>query len=181
MYFESIGWDKNVLIYDNYRVNKRPRSENVVFDITNMDYEGFKRDITSTIANNNKRGILLVGNPGTGKTSILLKLENDLRTYPVIYVSSSQLNDEYSIAKLSEFIKNMAGSIVIIEDMDTLEVADKTKKFGPLLQLFDNSRADSSVVFIASINNAELIDESLIRTGRFDQIIDIKEHEKSLG
>lgn len=174
-YMDSVGFDKNVITYDGVTINSRPRSNIIDFEITSIDFNCVCNTIKQTLDNCGRRGILFTGNPGTGKTSVLLKLEETLIDYPILYATANNLNDEYNISRLETFIHNIGKCIVFIEDMDALEIDRKTKKIGPFLSLLDNSRNLYSVVFVATINDASLITPSIARTGRFDEVIEIKE------
>jgi len=48
-----------------------------------------------------------------------------------------------------------------------------------LLNYIDNTKDNSNVVYIATINNTRGLNYSLVRPGRFDQVIDIKEPRKN--
>jgi len=178
-YLDSVGFEKNIVNYDGLKINTRPRLHTIDFDISSINFNDLVDKISMTLDNGGRRGYLFTGNPGTGKTSVLLKLEHTLTQYPLIYVTSKNLNDEYSIDRLELFIRNIGKCVILIEDMDSLEIDRKTKKIAPLLSLLDNSRNISSVVFVATINDSSLITPSIARTGRFDEIIEIKEPSKN--
>lgn len=175
LYMDSMGFDKNIILYDGYSIMTRPRSELIDFEVNTVDFGKLQKRIVRVLDEGGRRGFLFVGNPGTGKTTILLKLENTLTNYPIMYAKAENLNDERSIDRLSSFIKKMGKCIVFIEDMDALEIDQKTSKIAPLLSLLDNSRTNASVVFISTINDAGLVTESIVRTGRFDEVIEIHE------
>lgn len=174
-YMDSMGFDKNVILYDGYTLSTRPRSELIDFEVDTVDFPHLKNNIVRVLNEGRRRGLLFVGNPGTGKTTILLKLENELKDYPIMYATATNINDENSINRLTSFIKKLGKCVVFIEDMDALELGKKTAKIAPLLSLLDNSRTGASVVFISTINDASLITESIVRTGRFDEVIEIHE------
>jgi hypothetical protein len=174
-YMDSVGFEDNVITYDGMNIITRERSNIIDFDITSIEFDRVHNDIKTTLDNGNRRGILFTGNPGTGKTSVLLKLEEVLTEYPILYITASNLNDEYAISRLETFMHNIGKCVVFIEDMDALEIDKKTKRIAPILSLLDNSRNMSPVVFIATINDASLITPSIVRTGRFDEVIEIEE------
>ena len=172
-YMKHIGYDKNVLHFNGYNIETRPRSKanNIIVDT--IDIDSLTSNMINILEHRQRRGYIFVGKPGTGKTTILLKIEHDLTAYPIVYATASNLSDEYSIGKLSRFIKNIGKCVVLIEDMDSLEINRKTTKIAPLLELLDNSRSTSSVIFIATINDSGLITNSIARAGRFDEIVEI--------
>lgn len=178
-YMDSVGFDDNVIAYDGINIITRPRSNSVDFDIESIDFDRIVKNISTVLDEGGRRGILFTGNPGTGKTSVLLKLEEVMKDYPILYITANNLNDEYAINRLESFIHNIGKCIVLIEDMDSLEIERKTRKIAPMLGLLDNSRNMSPVVFVATINDASLITPSIARTGRFDEVIEIKEPSTS--
>lgn len=173
-YMESLGFDKNVITYNGYEIATRPRSATVDIEIDTIDFKVLKHDISQILHDGKRRGYIFVGPPGTGKTTILVKLENELTEFPIVYATAANINDAGSIDRLSKFIINLGRCIIFIEDMDALELASKTSKIAPLLTLLDNSRNHTSVVFVATINDASLITPSIARTGRFDEVLEIK-------
>lgn len=175
LYIKTLNLKDNVISTTGTKTMIRPRTSKNSIDIEGIDYKKLTSDICMVLNNNNRRGYMLVGNPGTGKTTILLKIEEELRDYPIISVVASNMKTEDGIRSLNTFIQTVGKCIVFIEDMDALELSNKSDRFTSLLELFDGSKHTSSVVYIATINDAELINPSLVRSGRFDEIIDVKE------
>ena len=180
-YMESMGFDKNIITFDGYGITTRPRSEPIDVEIDTINFTELKHDITQILNEGKRRGYIFVGPPGTGKTTLLVKLENELTDFPVMYATANNLNDAGSIDRLSKFIINLGKCVIFIEDMDALEIDHKTAKIAPLLTLLDNSRNHASVVFVATINDASLITPSIARTGRFDEVLEIKEPQSDLS
>jgi stage III sporulation protein SpoIIIAA len=174
-YFKFLGIDKNVLSFENYTIKTRPRKSGMNITIDNMDFGQFKSHIEQILQSGHRRGYLLVGNPGTGKTTILLKLEEELIEYPIIYATSKNLDDHEAVIAFSRSIATVGACVVFIEDMDTLSIEDKSPKMASILEMIDNSKRDCAVVFIATINNSKLINDAVVRSGRFDEIIEVKE------
>jgi AAA+ superfamily predicted ATPase len=170
-----------VITYNGYEIATRPRSEKVDIEIDTIDFDVLKHDITQILHEGKRRGYIFVGPPGTGKTTILVKLENELTEFPIMYATAANINDAMSIDRLSKFIINMGKCVIFIEDMDALEISVKNAKIAPLLTLLDNSRNHTSVVFVATINDASLITPSIARTGRFDEVLEIKPPQNDLS
>lgn len=123
-----------------------------------------------------KTGILLYGQPGTGKSSLVKALAN---TYgrSIANINTSNL-DRIDLNKLTKSIDvdEQREFIVLLEDIDTLFLnrengeSDKDDQaiINKLLQFLDSNTSPSNVIFIATTNHIERLDEALLREGRFD-------------
>ena len=171
-YLTTLNLQDNILYYD-YQISTRKRTSDIDFDFCTLNFPKFKKEISSTLDHGLRRGYILVGNPGTGKTSILMRLENELRKYPFIYVTPSNIDNENKIKSLFTFIRTLEPCVVVFEDMDCYELGDKNKKTGVLLNYIDD--ADLNCVFIATINDSCKLNYSICRPGRFDEVKEICE------
>lgn len=177
-YIKSLDFSKNVIQYNN-DVNVRKRVSDVNFDFKSIDFNKIKSEIINSIENGYRRGYMLVGNPGTSKTSFLLRLENELRQYPILYVTPENISEEWKINTLFAFLETINPCIVCFEDMDSYGMDSKNKKVGVFLNHIENSKEKMKIIYIATINNSKGINYSLMRPGRFDEIIEFKEPIKN--
>ena len=172
-YFKSLDIENNVL-YFKYNIQIKPRCENPHYNFYTLDYEKLKSDIRASLASKTRRGYLLAGVPGTGKTSVLQQLESDIKDYPVLYLTPKNLDSEEAIIRVFSFIVGLRECIVMIEDFDSFELESKSNKIAFLLGCLDATKVEHNAVFIATINNASKITKSVVRPGRFDEIIEVK-------
>jgi len=128
-----------------------------------------------------RRGYLLFGPPGTGKTSFIIALAGHLHK-PICVVSLG--NSRMTTSKLNVlFNTTPPGSVILLEDIDSA-IAPRTDDnehitFSELLNALDGiSSQEGNVVFMTT-NHLELLDEALIRPGRIDMRVLIEKASKS--
>lgn len=117
-----------------------------------------------------KRGILLHGAPGNGKTT-LLKYIMSMVSVPVI---NWQVNEEVSSMGISILFNDMKefknGSILIIEDMDSMPERCRST----FLNSLDGYSSGNGLFIIGTTNFPEKVDPALMnRAGRFDRAYEI--------
>ncbi|KAG0231990.1 hypothetical protein BGX31_005309 [Mortierella sp. GBA43] len=119
-----------------------------------------------------RRGILLYGSPGTGKTSFLHALAGELGlNIYVINLSGKMMSDD----TLSDLVA-LAPSrcLMLIEDVDSAFVQRDSKEaghrvtFSGLLNAIDGLAAQEGRIFCLTTNHLDRLDEALIRPGRID-------------
>lgn len=125
-----------------------------------------------------KRGVLLVGEPGTGKTlackALLSKAEGITQ---IVSIAGAFENPDY-LTYLYEMAQDLSPSIVLIEDVDL--IAQEREEFGysrgsallTLLSVLDGVEECDGVITIATTNCKETLDKAISkRPSRFDRII----------
>jgi SpoVK/Ycf46/Vps4 family AAA+-type ATPase len=120
-----------------------------------------------------KRGLLLSGPPGDGKSTAIECFVNDIagEATVIIVEAVEHIRVVYSLAQ------TLAPAVVILEDLDLMTknrqnpyaAAGKDDVTGELLQVLSGGSAYADIVTIATTNHPEAIDEALAkRAGRFD-------------
>jgi len=122
-----------------------------------------------------KRGLLLSGPPGDGKSTAIECFVNDLagEASIIIVEAVEHIRAVYHLAQ------NLAPAIVILEDLDLMTksrqtpyayaAVSKDDVTGELLQVLSGGSAYDDIITIATTNHPEAIDEALAkRAGRFD-------------
>jgi proteasome regulatory subunit len=116
------------------------------------------------------KGVLLVGPPGTGKT-LLAKAVATHTQATFIRLVGSELVQKYIgegarlVRELFELAKERSPSIVFIDEIDSIGAK--------LLAELDGFNPLSDVKIIGATNRPDILDEALLRPGRFDRIIEI--------
>jgi hypothetical protein len=115
-----------------------------------------------------KRGVLLIGPPGNGKTHAVKAMVNQLRL-PCLYVKSLDGCDgeHTSIRRVFERARRTQPCVIVLEDLDSL-VNDKNRSF--FLNELDGFALNTGVVVLATTNHPERLDTSILeRPSRFDR------------
>jgi len=125
-----------------------------------------------------KRGVLLVGEPGTGKTLTCKALMAKAEGFTCIIASVDALEIPPYIYELYELAQDTSPSMVLIEDIDL--IAQEREEFGyhrgssllVLLSVLDGVEECDGVVTIATTNCQDTLDKAIAkRPSRFDRII----------
>ena len=125
-----------------------------------------------------KRGILLAGEPGTGKTIICRALMTEADGITCITTNGYALDDDDYVTELYELAEDLSPCIVFIEDIDL--IGQNRMEFGyqrgsallSLLSVMDGVEEQREVVTIATTNCLETLDKALSqRPSRFDRVI----------
>ena len=147
-----------------------------------------KPDLYKKVGIEPPKGVLLVGPPGTGKTLIAKAVAHQTNATFIRFVGS-ELVQKYIgegarlVRELFELAKEKAPSIVFIDELDSigakrLEVAtsgdrEVQRTLMQLLAELDGFNPISDVKIVGATNRPDILDEALLRPGRFDRIIEI--------
>ena len=134
------------------------------------------------------KGVLLVGPPGTGKTLMAKAVANATQA-TFIRLVGSELVQKYIgegarlVRELFELAKDKAPSIVFIDELDSvgakrLDVStsgdrEVQRTLMQLLAELDGFTPMSNVKIIGATNRPDILDDALLRPGRFDRIVEI--------
>ena len=116
-----------------------------------------------------KRGALLIGPPGNGKTHTVKALINQLAK-PCIYVRSFKSEygtEQENMAEVFERARMNAPCVVVLEDLDAM-ISDDNRAF--FLNELDGFRVNTGVAVIATTNHPDRLDPAILdRPSRFDR------------
>jgi len=150
-------------------VLKAGQTESILADLSRFFAS---RDRYETLGIPWRRGYLLYGSPGTGKTSLVTAIASELSLNVCsVSLASSGLNDDRVNALLSSVPPR---SIILIEDIDSFfrqrEQANAQMKlsFSGFINALDGVASHEGSVVFMTTNFPELIDDAVIRSGRVD-------------
>jgi ATPase family associated with various cellular activities (AAA) len=135
----------------------------------------FSRDLLSA-GQHLKRGLLLHGPPGTGKTHTVRYLTGRLASTTVILLTGASIR---FIDQAAALARRLQPSMVVLEDVDLVAVdRDYTPGGNPLLfsllDAMDGIGADADVTFVLTTNRADILETALAdRPGRIDLAVEI--------
>jgi hypothetical protein len=124
-----------------------------------------------------KRGLLLYGLPGVGKTLTLMNLIGRMPGRTVILTTGLGLGLLQPVAQLA---RSLAPSMVVIEDIDLI-AQERGQPFGhagpllfELLNEMDGLRDDSDIIFALTTNRPDILEPALAaRPGRIDLAVEL--------
>ena len=127
-----------------------------------------------------RRGLLLTGKPGTGKTLVCKVLMNTSPGVTCIVAHTAYMMHPLYIDELYKVAADLSPTIVFLEDIDLIGQGRLRSGYGMadalsrLLFALDGVRDCRNVVTIATTNWLEILDEALKdRPSRFDRVITI--------
>ena len=130
------------------------------------------------------RGVLMVGNPGTGKTLLARAIAGEAKV-PFFSISGSDFVEMFvgvgaaRVRDMFENAKKHAPCIVFIDEIDAVGRQrgaglgggndEREQTLNQLLVEMDGFEANSGVIIIAATNRPDVLDPALLRPGRFDR------------
>ncbi|MCA9667969.1 MAG: AAA family ATPase [Myxococcales bacterium] len=171
--FEDGYWDKDA---DLYHAMRATHLDDLV--LPGALRESMRDDLLAFVAARDryarygvpwKRGVLLSGPPGNGKTMCVKGISNALGL-PCLYVKSlkaEHVTDHHCIQQVFRRARRAAPCLLILEDIDSL-ITDDNRAF--FLNELDGFAENDGLITLATTNHEERLDPALLeRPSRFDR------------
>lgn len=140
------------------------------------------------------KGVLLVGPPGTGKT-LLAKAVAGEAAVPFFSISGSEFVEMFvgvgaaRVRDLFEQARGQAPAIIFIDELDALGRArgvggpigghdEREQTLNQLLTEMDGFDSSVGLIILAATNRPEILDQALLRAGRFDRQVLVDRPDK---
>lgn len=173
------GIDKERVVFDDIAGNdsaKQDLQEVVDFLKHPKKYEQLGAKIP--------KGVLLVGNPGTGKTMLARAVAGEANV-PFFSISGSEFVEMFvgvgasRVRDLFAKAKKNAPAIIFIDEIDAVGRKrgsgmggghdEREQTLNQILVEMDGFEAGTNVIVLAATNRADVLDPALLRPGRFDR------------
>ncbi|MBU2507774.1 MAG: CDC48 family AAA ATPase [Bacteroidetes bacterium] len=151
-------------------------------------------DIFKKANTNPPKGILLFGEPGTGKTLLAKAVANESGVNFISVKGSSLISkyigdSEKAIREIFKIAKQAAPTILFLDEVDSImpqrglgsnDAHVSERMISQFLVEMDGIEELKGVVVLAATNRIDLIDPALLRSGRFDLLLELpKPDEKT--
>ncbi len=173
------GLDKEKVLFDDIAGNesaKQDLEEVVDFLKHPKKYEALGAKIP--------KGVLLVGNPGTGKTLLARAVAGEANV-PFFSISGSEFVEMFvgvgasRVRDLFAKAKKNAPAIIFIDEIDAVGRKrgsgmggghdEREQTLNQILVEMDGFETGTNVIVLAATNRADVLDAALLRPGRFDR------------
>src|SRR5690606_4223539 len=134
------------------------------------------------------KGVLLVGNPGTGKTMLARAVAGEANV-PFFSISGSEFVEMFvgvgasRVRDLFSKAKKNAPAIIFIDEIDAVGRRrgsgmggghdEREQTLNQILVEMDGFDVGTTVIVLAATNRADVLDPALLRPGRFDRRVNI--------
>jgi cell division protease FtsH len=135
------------------------------------------------------KGVLLVGPPGTGKTLLARAVAGEAQV-PFLAISATEFVELFvgvgasRVRDLFDEAKKLSPSIIFVDEIDAIGGSrsargpfggndEREQTLNQLLVSMDGFEPNEAVIVLAATNRADILDQALLRPGRFDREIEV--------
>lgn len=121
-----------------------------------------------------KRGILLSGTFGTGKTETAFTAANLATQNGITFLYCEKMSE---FKRMIQFAQQYGsnGAVIFMEDIDRISKGERTEALNEVLNTVDGIEAKGTeVLVVLTTNDVDAIHESMLRPSRIDAVIDME-------
>jgi hypothetical protein len=134
-----------------------------------------------------RRGYLLHGPPGNGKTSVIRAMLNGGRLDGHSVALFCDKTDDHYLERMFQIAASNAPSMIVLEDIDRAfpqvasQLAPTKVSLSHLLNCLDGLGTQEGVIVVATANNPTVLDPAILRRpGRFDRVVEFPDPDCQL-
>ena len=186
MYIDRIDITKNIVRIKNGTLFVEPRV-NIDFDVKNFDMYDERGNAIRTMASESsfirkvldvkgRRGYIVQGDQGTGKTISVNRLLMDFTDVPVFWISPDSIADKRGMDNVFRVLEMFPGSFFVFDDFDGNDFTKKNELTGAFINHIDETNSPKyRGITILIINEPQKLHSTIkMRPGRIDDIIYVK-------
>lgn len=173
LYVDKVDTRRNYIRVNGSKLEICPREE-IIEQIRNINTEKLRKSMDKTLSEGRRRGIVLVGEPGTGKTITTHKLVNYFPNNLVFWVKPDSISTTMGIRSTFKIFEMFKNSIMVFDDLDSAPLTSKNEVTNEFLAKLDGTSKLTGFI-IATVNDPSKLHAALInRPERFDEVIEVK-------
>jgi len=173
LYIDKVDTRYNYVKINGTRLEIKKR-RTITEDIKNVNIPRILKAVRKTLNEHTRRGIVMVGEPGVGKTISLHKIINEFPETLVFWVTADSINSISGIRNVFKIFKMFNNSIIIFDDLDAAPLTTKNEITGEFLIQLDGT-SDLKGFLIAAVNDPSKIHMTVInRPERFDDVYHVE-------
>ena len=128
-----------------------------------------------------RRGVLLYGPPGNGKTSLIRAIGASVPTIPGLILRPADDFDDRGLQNVLALWQDRAPAILVIEDLDWLFRQTRVSVSAFLNALDGVGRRDGGLLLLATTNHPDALDPAINnRPGRFDVAVEVAPPDQAM-
>jgi len=183
IYIDSIDISKNVIRIKNGSMFAEPRKI-IDFDIKNFDlYDDSGKAIRTmkseaefirkVLDGHGRRGYIIQGDQGTGKTVSVNRLLMEFPDVPVFWITPESISDKRGMINVFKILTMFPGSFFVFDDFDGNDFSTKNERTGAFINFIDETNSPNyRGITILIINEPQKLHSTIKnRPKRIDDII----------
>lgn len=182
-YIDSVDISKNVIEIRGGMLYTKPRTV-IDFDVRNFDLKGDDGKVVRTLESESeiirkvldrkgRRGYIIQGDQGTGKTISVNRLLMDFTDTPVFWISPDSVSDKNSMQEVFRILTMFPGSFFVFDDFDGNNFSTKNSLTSTFINSIDETLSPGfRGIVMLIINEPQKLHSTIkLRPGRIDDII----------